>query len=230
MSAELRLKAEGGSVWAELASERVSGLAINMRRLQIAPGVLAECGGIGGVGTPPKHRGKGYSTKVMAEAMAHQRRLGKHLSGLYTGTRIVAHRLYRKSGFADVTPLRDRVKYLDFTAWVRGFAEGRLAEAREREDEAASLELAAEIDVPGAGTVTVSFGGGSVEVASGADAGAQIALRVEADVFNSLAGSTLGPGEALGLGLIEIRRGEAGDFSRLASVLFGGWDSPKEAG
>jgi len=236
LSDQLQLEAEGGSVRALLAGERVSGLGINMRRLQIARGVLVECGGIGGVGTPPAHRGKGYSTKVMAEAMAHQKRLGKRLSGLYTGTRIVAHRLYRRFGFADVTRLRDRVKYLDFTAWVRGLAEGRLAEAVERDEAAASLELTAELDVTGAGTVTLRYGGGggggsgSVEVTSGADGSAPLAVRSAVDVFNALAGSTLGAEEALRLGLVEMGRGERDGFCRLASVLFEGWVSPKEAG
>ena len=254
MPDEIELKAEGGRVRAELAGERVSGLAINMRRLQIAPGVLVECGGIGGVRTAPEHRGRGYSSKVMAESMAHQRRLGKHVSGLYTGARIVAHRLYRNFGFADVAELTERVKYLDFTAYVRRLAGRRVrvrpAEAgrgaklgtsshlrralawaespKSRLSAAAGLTGSLELDVTGAGTVTLLCADGRVEVSQGAEASAGLAVRMTSGVFGSLAELAVSFDEALGLGLVEIVRGAEEDVVRAAGVLFGPWESPME--
>ena len=232
MPEEIELFAEGGSVRAERGGSRVSGLTINMRRLQIAPGVLVECGGIGGVGTPPEHRGRGYSTKVMAEAMAHMKRLGKHVSGLYTGPRIVAHRLYRRFGFADVTPLRERVKYLDFAAFVRSLATRRMARLLESEAGAGAArgdDLMVELHVAGAGAATVHFCRGSAGVSSGADPAASVAVSMGEEAFTSLAGGTMGWTEAEGLGLVEVVRGGAGEAARAARMLFGSFRSPLEA-
>ncbi len=230
MSDNVEITAEGGTVRAFIGGERVSSLGINTRRLQIAPGVFVECGGIGGVGTPPEHRGKGLSTSVMAAAMEHQKRLGKHVSALYTGRRIVAHRLYRRFGFADVFDVQERVKYLDLTRSMGRLAEHKLARALDDDalaEVARAFEGELELDVSPKGSVRLIYSAGQVSATDGDGTAATVAC-LSPECLNTLSQSTMSPSEAVTLGMIGIVRGTEAGFLEVASLVFGRWESPLE--
>lgn len=87
--------------------------------------------GIGGVGTDAAFRRRGFAHRILSRAMDGIRSAGYSCVGLYTGTDIVAHRLYRRSGLVDIVTHRPAVKLLDPAAFLARRVGRALAKARE---------------------------------------------------------------------------------------------------
>jgi len=107
----------------------VSGLHLGRREFQVGRGAYVSMGTIGGVSTRREYRGQGLSSAVMARTLAEMRQRGLATTGLYTGTRIVAHRLYRRFGYVDIFIPHLRTLILDMRAFLRRQARSWLRRA-----------------------------------------------------------------------------------------------------
>jgi len=134
---ELKVKQSGRwtRVYAEAGGKDVSHLVYFPRRLQMGAKSTVVMASIGGVGTERSFRRRGLARRALACAMERIRDEGYSCAGLYTSTRIVAHRLYRRFGFVDVSRRRMACKVLDpgrFACHVLSDMIGRNAELRRR--------------------------------------------------------------------------------------------------
>jgi len=129
----------------EADGEDVSHLGYAPYHLAVGPAVSVRLAGIGGVGTRPQFRRRGFAGRVFARAMEEIRRERYSCVGLYTGTDIVAHRLYRRFGFVGLHRPRPATKLLDPAEFVARKLSAVLAAAAERgipvADWRCSLEL-----------------------------------------------------------------------------------------
>jgi GNAT superfamily N-acetyltransferase len=111
-------------VYAEADGRDVSHLMYFPVPMQVAEQGRVRMAGIGGVGTEREFRRRGLGAKVFAHAVERLRREGYSCIGLYTSQRIVAHRLYRRFGLADIARNRRARKLLDPRSFVhRCFAD-----------------------------------------------------------------------------------------------------------
>lgn len=120
-SAQIKVARDGEArrVRAQVAGKEVSRLFILPRQIQVGPGAAVRMAGIAGVGTDRAFRRQGLARRVYARAMAEIAREGYSCSGLFTGTAIVAHRLYREFGFSDTCTHRHALKVLDPSGLAR---------------------------------------------------------------------------------------------------------------
>lgn len=81
-----------------IEDKAVSGLSVHDLKLRVDDHVI-RCGGIGGVGTPPEHRMKGYARHVLDASIAFMQDEGYHLSALYG-----IPSFYTRWGFAPAMP------------------------------------------------------------------------------------------------------------------------------
>jgi len=124
--ARIRVAERDGAkrVYADLEGKDVSRVYILPRRVRMGPAGEVLMAGIGGVGTQREHRRKGLARRVFTRVMQEIGRDGYSCSGLFTGTAIVAHRLYRQFGYVDIAVQRNPRKLLNPKAVVlRGIAE-----------------------------------------------------------------------------------------------------------
>ncbi|MCJ7822430.1 MAG: GNAT family N-acetyltransferase, partial [Armatimonadetes bacterium] len=106
-------RGEWTRVFAEESDRDVSHLLYAPRELQVGPGATVRMAAIGGVGTDREFRRRGLAGQVFARAMAEIRKEGYSCVALYTSTMIVAHRMYRRFGLADVVRSPRAYKLLD---------------------------------------------------------------------------------------------------------------------
>jgi GNAT superfamily N-acetyltransferase len=100
-------------VYAEADDRDVSNLDYGPKRLRLGARGEVRMAGIAGVSTLPEFRQRGLARRVFTRAMEEIGRERYSCVGLFTSTRIVAHRLYRRHGFVDVVRQRSAHKILD---------------------------------------------------------------------------------------------------------------------
>jgi len=105
-------------VYAEVDGKDASRVYIGRKQIRVGPAGEIRMAGIGGVGTEPAMRGKGIARRVYQRTMREIRRQRYSCTGLFTGTTIVAHRLYRDFGYTDVKVFAQPGKLLDPAAFV----------------------------------------------------------------------------------------------------------------
>ncbi|UCC67053.1 MAG: GNAT family N-acetyltransferase [Armatimonadota bacterium] len=110
---KVRQRGNWTRVYAEEDGRDVSHLSYGTRVLRMGPKGAVRMGGIGGVGTEREFRRRGLARQVLARAMEEMGREAYSCVGLYTSTRIVAHRLYRRFGFVGVMRSARAYKVLD---------------------------------------------------------------------------------------------------------------------
>lgn len=110
---KVRRRGEWARVYAEAGKKDVSHLSYGPKRLRMGREAVIRMAGIGGVGTEREFRRKGLAQRVLARAMAEIEGDEYSCVGLYTSTRIVAHRLYRRFGLVDVVGSPRGYKVLD---------------------------------------------------------------------------------------------------------------------
>ncbi|RLF19070.1 MAG: hypothetical protein DRZ82_06910 [Thermoprotei archaeon] len=89
------------SLVAEANGKIVGHVQVVLRRLKLGKGYV-NVGGIANVSTDPDYRGRGIATNLMRMALELCKKEGIHLSDLMTSYGYVAHRVYRRLGYADV--------------------------------------------------------------------------------------------------------------------------------
>jgi predicted acetyltransferase len=111
-----------GSEWRRVAlhedEKDVSHLGYSPMPMRMGPAAQVRMAGLGGVGTDPAYRRRGLARKVFARSLEEMRSEGYASVGLYTGTQIVAHRLYRQFGFVDVLRAQAAAKVLNPAQFV----------------------------------------------------------------------------------------------------------------
>jgi predicted N-acetyltransferase YhbS len=105
-------------VFAEVDGKDVSRVYVSKRRIRVGPAGEVRMAGVGGVGTEPAMRGRGIARRVYGQTMREIRRQRYSCTGLFTGSVIVAHRLYRKFGYVDIKVFPQPAKLLDPAALV----------------------------------------------------------------------------------------------------------------
>ncbi len=112
-----------GTEWRRVAlfdgDKDVSHLGYAPMPIRLGSVATLRMAGIGGVGTDPAYRRRGLARKVFARSLEEIRAEGYPSVGLYTGTQIVAHRLYRQFGFINVLRAQAAAKLLDPAKFVR---------------------------------------------------------------------------------------------------------------
>jgi len=88
------------SLVAEVDGKIVGHVQLILRRLKLGRDYV-NVGGIANVSTDPEYRGRGIATNLMRMATDLCRKEGIHLSALMTSYGYVAHRIYRRLGYAD---------------------------------------------------------------------------------------------------------------------------------
>jgi len=113
------VRREGSAhVYAEVDGKDASRVYLIARQIKVGPAGEVRMAGIGGVGTEPAMRGRGIARRVYEQTMREIRRQRYSCTGLFTGTNIVAHRLYRDFGYADIKVFPQIGKLLDPAAFV----------------------------------------------------------------------------------------------------------------
>lgn len=119
MSSDSRegIKVNKGSRWSRVFWEEngkdVSRVLYAPYPFRMGPAGEVRMAGIGGVGTEPSFRRRGLAGRVFERTMEEVAADGYSCAGLYTGSTIVAHRMYRRHGFVDVRRHRPVYKLLD---------------------------------------------------------------------------------------------------------------------
>ena len=109
----LRQNRDRTRVYVEKGGRDVSHLVFMPRRLRMGAKGVVRMAAIGGVGTKAEFRRRGLMRQVLARTMEEIGGKGYSCVGLYTSTRIVAHRLYRRFGLVDVARSVQAYKLLD---------------------------------------------------------------------------------------------------------------------
>jgi predicted GNAT family N-acyltransferase len=208
----------------------VSGLHLGRREFQVGRGAYVSMGTIGGVSTPRQFRGQGLSSAVMARTVEEMRARGLATTGLYTGTRIVAHRLYRRFGYVDIFIPHLRTLILNMPAflkrqarsWLRR-AEGTPAGARA----AARLRGTVVFDLGADGCYSLRLDGGDVSLRTGRSRAAQLTLSLSQSALVSLFARTVSSAELLRQGELQVS-GSKALWRRLQGTVFPRWETPIE--
>ena len=215
----------------EKASEQVSGLNLGRRDFQVGKDTYLSMGTIGGVGTRPAYRGQGLSSAVMARTVDEMRKRGLATSGLYTGTRIVAHRLYRRFGYVDVFIPHMRTLILDAGACFGRQVRQWLARA-ERTPEGARrverLRATVVLDLTDADPYTLTLEGAQASVRKGRARRADLTVTLSRAALASIFQRTVSTGELLRLGELEVT-GSKSLWRRLQGTVFPAWETPIES-
>jgi predicted N-acetyltransferase YhbS len=143
MTMEIRVIAQRRwqRVVAEEEGRDVSHLSFAAMPMRVGPAGQLSMAGIGGVGTEPEYRQAGLARRVFARAMEEIGKAGYSCVGLYTGTDIVAHRLYRRFGFVDTLVSTVATKVLDPGQFVVNRLASLLRGAEELEGWRCGLEV-----------------------------------------------------------------------------------------
>ena len=215
-----------GRVAIEKDGRDVSGLHLGRREFQVGRGAYVSMGTIGGVSTRREYRGQGLSSAVMARTLEEMRQRGLATTGLYTGTRIVAHRLYRRFGYVDIFIPHMRTLILDMRAFLRRQARSWLRRA-EGTRAVGRLRGTVVFDLGADGCYSLRLDGGEVSVRKGRSRSAELTLSLSQPALVSLFTRTVSSGELLRRGELEVS-GSKALWRRLQGTLFPRWETPIE--
>jgi hypothetical protein len=187
-------------VYAEVAGKDVSRVYVLPELISVGPAGRVMMAGIGGVGTEREHRRKGLMRRVYARAMREIARDGYSCSGLFTGTVIVAHRIYREFGYVDVSIQRGVRKLLDpKAAVVRALS--RLA----KEDAFSGWQGVVAVALPSHPPVHVRIGNGEAKAVGRAPKRVHLSIAASPGALGSLIGGGMSLDYARAASLVEWR-------------------------
>jgi len=175
-------KHDGGThVYAEVDGKDASRVYIGRKQIRVGPASEIRMAGIGGVGTEPAMRGRGIARRVYERTMreVHQQRYS--CTGLFTGTTIVAHRLYRDFGYVDIKVFAQPGKLLDPAAFVAKVIAG-LAKRRSLSDWRGTITVKLREHRP----VRLRLEAGAVKTLSRAPSTTDLSITVSSMAFAAL--------------------------------------------
>jgi predicted GNAT family N-acyltransferase len=219
-----------GRIAIEKDGRDVSGLHLGRREFQVGRGAYVSMGTIGGVSTRREYRGQGLSSAVMARTLAEMRQRSLATTGLYTGTRIVAHRLYRRFGYVDIFIPHMRTLILDMPAFLKRQARSWLRRAestRAGARAAARLRGTVVFDLGADGCYSLRLDAGDVSVRKGRSRAAELTLSLSQAALVSLFARTVSSAELLRRGELQVS-GSKAFWRRLQGTVFPRWETPIE--
>lgn len=214
----------------EKDGQQPSGLHLGYRDFQVGGRTYVSMGTIGGVSTRPGYRGRGLSSAVMGRTVEEMRKRALATSGLYTGTRIVAHRLYRRYGYVDVFIPHMRTLVLDVGAYLRRQVRSWLARAERTPEGARRVERlrgAVVVDLSDAQAYTLRLNRGRVSVRKGCARGADLTVRLSLAALVSIFLRTVSTEELLRSIELQVT-GSKALWRRLQGTVFPAWETPIE--
>jgi len=191
----------------EKEGRQVSGLGLGYRDFQVGKDTYLSMGSIGGVSTRPGYRGRGLSSAVMERTVEEMRKRGLATSGLYTGTRIVARRLYRRYGFVDLFMPHMRTLIVDAGAFLRRQARHWLARAETTAQGARKvvrLRATVVFDLTDNKAYTLRLNRGKVSVRKGRARGPDLTVALALPALASIFERTVSTSALLSLGQMEV--------------------------
>jgi predicted GNAT family N-acyltransferase len=215
-----------GRIAIEKDGRDVSGLHLGRREFQVGRGAYVSMGTIGGVSTRREYRGQGLSSAVMTRTLAEMRQRGLASTGLYTGTRIVAHRLYRRFGYVDIFIPHMRTLILDMRAFLKRQARSWLRRA-EGTRAVGRLRGTVVFDLGADGCYSLSLDRGEATVRKGRSRAAELTLSLSQAVLVSLFARTVSSAELLRRGELQVS-GSKALWRRLQGTVFPRWETPIE--
>jgi len=214
----------------EKDGRQVSGLHLGLREFQVGRRTYLSMGAIGGVSTRRGYRGRGLSSAVMGRTVEEMRKRGLATSGLYAGTRIVAHRLYRRFGYVDLFIPHMRTLILDLGAYLRRQARHWLARAESTPEGARRVEQLRAVvvfDLSDAQAHTLRLTGGQASVRKGRARRADLILTSGLAALASIFARTVSADELLRTGELQVT-GSKSVWRRLQGTVFPRWETPIE--
>jgi len=201
-------------VSAEVSGKDVSHLYYGPAKVRVGRHAAVTMACIGGVGTDKQHRRKGLARRVFAQAVAAMQGDAYTVAGLFTSRRLVAHRLYRRFGFVDVSSGRVAYKVLDPAALARRGLSSLVQQSPELGRRRLTLRLCFERSR----TVYLKIEGNDVSVLSRAPRRLDLSLTMSPTTFLGLSTSGIGLSQAVGAKLVQWS-GDAGAFDTLAKAI-----------
>ena len=217
---EVRSKSRGEwkRVYIEADGREASYLGYGPFVFPVGRHAAVRMAGVGGVGTRPEFRRRGFAHRVFARAMEEIRQAGYSCAGLYTGTDIVAHRLYRRFGFVDVVVHQPAVKLLDASAFLSLRLTRAISAAAERDQSIADWSCYLTIALPDEPPMSFRIEAAGVHVPDTPPGRSDLTLTTGRSVLLRLCYGVMSPGFAEASGLLRWH-GEAEHWRRLSAVL-----------
>jgi len=174
--------------------------------------------GVGGVGTQPEFRRRGFARRIFARAMEEIRQAGYSCAGLYTSTDVIAHRLYRRFGFVDIVVHRPAVKLLDASAFVSRRLTRAISAAAERDQTIAEWTCCLTIALPDEPPMSFRIEAAGVHVPDMRPGRSDLTLTTCRSVLLRMCYGTMSPGFSEAGGLLRWH-GDAEHWRRLSAVI-----------
>ncbi len=201
-------------VSAEAGGKDVSHLYYGPAKVHVGRHAAVTMGCIGGVGTDKQHRRRGLARRVFSRAVAAMKGEGYTVAGLFTGRRLVAHRLYRRFGLVDVSSGRTAYKVLDPAALARR----RLSSLVRQSPELGRRRLALRLCFERSRKIYLKIEGNDVSLLPRAPRRLDLSLTMSHTTFLGLFDSRVGLSQAVGAKLVQWS-GDAGAFDTLAKAI-----------
>lgn len=186
-------------VFTELDGKDISHLHYGPAEVQVGRHTAVTMGCIGGVATDKEHRRKGLARRIFSRSIASMKDDGCTVAGLYTSRRLVAHRLYRRFGFVDISSGHVAYKVLDPAAFARRGVSSLVGASRELRRRRLVLRLHFE----GSRTVHLKLEGNDVSVLSRAPRRLDLTLSMSHATFLQLLDSSIGLAHAVEAKLVQ---------------------------
>ena len=213
---KVRRRGDWTRVYAEEDGRDVSHLSYGTQVLRMGPRGAVRMGGIGGVGTERGFRRRGLARQVLARAMEEMGGEGYSCVGLYTSTKIVAHRLYRRFGLVDAVRSTRAYKVLD----PRRFVCDALDEMLKGSSGFGKSRLLVRVTLRPHDPVLVRLDGEGAHLPTGGAGRSDLSISMSTETFFALWEGGIALRYAEEANLLEWR-GEESSYRQLAGALAG---------
>jgi len=195
----------------------ISHLGYAPKPIRVGAAGEVRLAGIGGVTTERERRREGHARRVFARSLEEMRAEGYRAVALYTGTDIVAHRLYRKFGFVDTQQLAAATKLLDPARCLcSGLA--RLLQGDDLPEELRDWRCSLRVDLSGGDPLFLVIDGQTVEVLPRKPRRTDLALTLSRSTFLGLCFDRVTLDYAAAANLVQWQ-GQPEHWQRLSAVF-----------
>lgn len=209
---KLKIRGRVKKPYAEVDGKEASRVYIVPQDVKVGPAGQVQMAGIGGVGTEPEFRSRGLARRVYERTMREIKKDRYSCSGLFTGTVIVAHRMYRQFGYVDAAVFHTPMKVVN----PKGFVERTISQWA-RNPALADWRGLMTVHLPPSSPVRLRLDAGKVTAARG-QSEADFTLVTSGATFASLSWSGTTPEYAETAGLLKWQ-GSAEVWGRILKAL-----------
>lgn len=115
-----RRRTADGSLFVEVNGKLVSTVGVFLIPMSFGDGVYVKNGAVAGVATNPDYRKRGFAKHLMIKSYDYMQRMGAWTSSLFTAKETIAHQMYLKHGYFDVTAAIDFKSQLPLRSKAEG--------------------------------------------------------------------------------------------------------------